>query len=182
MGYLNDRSHRRGTLTLILVLAVALSFLGVPWQGGVVHTGGGATFRELVGSLFSPDLSPKLLLVGLEAAWQTLVYAVVSISLALLIGLILGIPASGILGNHPLTRQLARALLGFLRAIHELVWAWLFVAAIGLSPADRPSPRSGPAEPDASSSWSMAICPPPSPIWSAIRCIAWNVPCGLHPF
>jgi phosphonate transport system permease protein len=28
----------------------------------------------------------------------------------------------------------ARVLLGFQRAIHELVWAWLFVAAIGLSP------------------------------------------------
>ncbi|HAQ05996.1 MAG TPA: phosphonate ABC transporter permease, partial [Bacillus bacterium] len=25
-------------------------------------------------------------------------------------------------------------LLGFMRAIHELVWAWLFVASIGLSP------------------------------------------------
>jgi phosphonate transport system permease protein len=28
-----------------------------------------------------------------------------------------------------------RALLGLLRAVHELVWAWLFVAAVGLSPA-----------------------------------------------
>ena len=27
-----------------------------------------------------------------------------------------------------------RLLLGFMRAIHELVWAWLFVAALGLSP------------------------------------------------
>ena len=27
-----------------------------------------------------------------------------------------------------------RGIIGFLRAIHELIWAWIFVAAIGLTP------------------------------------------------
>lgn len=49
-----------------------------------------------------------------------------------------GIIASGVLLRRPVLRGitvgLVRFLLGFFRAIHELVWALLFVTALGLSP------------------------------------------------
>jgi phosphonate transport system permease protein len=60
-------------------------------------------------------------------------------TIAVPVGLILGIIASGkIVDNHSLFRAYiiigSRLLLGAMRSIHELVWAVLFVAAIGLSP------------------------------------------------
>lgn len=126
--------HHRSRLTGMLFLAFAVSLMAIPWSQGVVHAGGGATLRELLRSFLAPDLSPELIRIGLQAAWQTLSYALASISIAVVIGLGLGIPASGVTGGHGMIRKAARGFLGFLRAIHELVWAWLFVAAIGLSP------------------------------------------------
>ena len=79
-------------------------------------------------------------LVGtaLAAAWQTAVYAVAGLTVALLIGIPLGVIASGTLARSRagMVTQVgvARGILAFFRAIHELVWALLFVAAIGLSP------------------------------------------------
>ena len=65
-------------------------------------------------------------------------YAVTGMTLALVIGLPLGALASGVVGGSSRSRTIiavwVRVVLAFLRAIHELVWAWLFVVAIGLSP------------------------------------------------
>ncbi len=126
--------HRRGILTILLFLAFFASLAAIPWSKNLIHAGGRATLNEVVRSFFNPDLSGKLLSVALEAAWQTLSYAVASIALALVIALIFGVLASGVLFKNRFLKSFFRGLLGFMRAIHELVWAWLFVAAIGLSP------------------------------------------------
>jgi hypothetical protein len=64
--------------------------------------------------------------------------ATTGVSLAIALALPAGILASGVLVRKPTLRFLSsgvvRAVLGVLRAIHELVWALLFMAAIGLSP------------------------------------------------
>ena len=85
-----------------------------------------------------PALGPEVLGQALAAAWQTLAYAVAGLTVALGIGLPLGVVASGTLTHSRLGKvcqvgAVRGALAGF-RAIHELVWALLFVAAIGLSP------------------------------------------------
>jgi phosphonate transport system permease protein len=75
--------------------------------------------------------------VGLLAGWQTLAYAVAGMTVAILIGFPLGAIASGTVLSSPLSTPMAvsaRLFLASIRAIHELVWAALFVAAIGLSP------------------------------------------------
>lgn len=65
-------------------------------------------------------------------------FAVAGITLAIAIGLPLGVLGSGVLQSPGARRfttiAAVRLVLGFLRSIHELVWAWLFVVAIGLSP------------------------------------------------
>ena len=65
-------------------------------------------------------------------------FAVAGLTLALLIGAPLGVLGSGVLMSGPASRRTVvvavRFVLGFLRSIHELVWAWLMIAAIGLSP------------------------------------------------
>ena len=128
----------RQLLTLILLAAFGWSLLNVDWGGGLIHTGGLRALGEFGGALFRPDLSPDTLAAAVRASWTTLAYAATGLSLALVIGFPLGVIGSGVLTRSPWLRRLniggTRAVLAFFRSIHELVWAWLFVAAIGLSP------------------------------------------------
>lgn len=126
--------HRRGILSLLLVFCFILSLSTIPWGADLVHAGGSSTLNALVRSFFDPDLTPRILRIGLAASWQTLSYAVASIALALIIALVFGVLSSGVLVKSRIVNGFFRGFLGFLRAIHELVWAWLFVAAIGLTP------------------------------------------------
>lgn len=65
-------------------------------------------------------------------------YAVAGMSLAILYAFVVGILASGVLTSSKTSKWVSkvffRGILGFTRSIHELIWAWLFVAAVGLSP------------------------------------------------
>jgi phosphonate transport system permease protein len=65
-------------------------------------------------------------------------YAVAGMSIALVIGIPLGIVASGTLIRNRLARYpivtVTRGFLAASRAVHEIVWAVLFVLALGLSP------------------------------------------------
>jgi len=93
---------------------------------------------EILKGLVSPSLSPDVLLLGLKASWLTLAYATAGMAFAFVYAFAAGVLASGILFNARISRIFSklffRGILGFTRSIHELVWAWLFVAAIGLSP------------------------------------------------
>jgi len=130
--------HKRSFLTTLLFIAFMWSLFSITWSKDLIHAGGKSTINQIIKAFFNPDFSPEILKIALVSSWITLVYAVVGISLALIIGLVLGILASGILGGQTrlnnIIKTFFRGLLGFMRAIHELVWAWLFVAAIGLSP------------------------------------------------
>ena len=125
-------------MTLILAGAVVLSLASVDWSGGLIHSGGGASAARILRGLVSPEASPGFLKLALEATWKTVAYAVAGITLAVAIGFPLGVAASGVLLRRSRARSasvaMARLLLAMLRSAHELVWAWLFVVAIGLSP------------------------------------------------
>ena len=127
----------RRLLSLVLIGAFVWSLSSVDWRGGIVHTGGGDALKDFPLALFPPELSPGFLKLGLIASWQTVVHAVAGITLAIIIGLPLGIIASGSLGKPGRVRMLVAAvmrfILAFMRSIHELIWAVLFVAAFGLS-------------------------------------------------
>ena len=127
----------RRLLSLLLAVALIWSLASVDWRGPIAHTGGAGTLREFFLALFPPELSPEFLRVGLMAAWQTVTFAVASLTLAVLIGLPLGILASGqVMGSSGHARLLAvsvRLFLAVTRSIHELVWAVLFVTAFGFS-------------------------------------------------
>lgn len=131
-------AENRGLLTLLLVAAFLWSLTAVDWTGSLGHTGGAGAARSLLQALFPPDLSPQFLRLALAATWPTLAYAVAGMTVAVVIGLPLGLLASGTLGGSRFLRLpvalASRFSLGGLRAIHELVWAVLFVAAFGLSP------------------------------------------------
>jgi phosphonate transport system permease protein len=98
--------------------------------------------------LFPPDLSPDFLRVVAAAIGRTIAIAIAGTTLSIIIGLPLGMLATGTLyrrgvllaGDPPGMGQLLlsgfsraiRALLGFLRAVPDLMWGLLFVVAVGL--------------------------------------------------
>lgn len=110
----------------------------VPWNDSLIHANGLEAMAEIGHAFLRPDLSTEILRIALAAAWRTVAYATAGVSLAVLLAFPIGVLASGVLARGRFGRSIVatvfRALLGALRAIHELVWAWLFVAAIGLSP------------------------------------------------
>lgn len=109
------------------------------WRGPILHGGGGSSALTYFLALFPPDLSPEFLAIALKASGRTVAYAVAGITVAVLIGFPLGVVASGRVFPSSTRFRLpvvaaTRLFLGGSRAIHELVWAVLFVSAIGLSP------------------------------------------------
>lgn len=143
---------RRSTILFALALVAVLSFLALGLQWGQLLPKGGGL--RIAGDFFSAalqpafhyedseflpaDVDPFLVKVGL-ALWRTLLYAVAAISLALVIGAVFGVLASegfwqGRRGGGVI-RVLVRWFMAVIRSVHELIWALLFLAAIGLSPA-----------------------------------------------
>ena len=137
----------RRLLTLLMVGAVILSITSIDWGGPVFHTGGAGVLGEFISALFPPELSPSFLGLALQATWQTLVFAVAGITVAILLGFPLGVIASGAVfgsgktAGPPITA--ARFFLAAVRSIHELVWALLFV----------PAPRTSSSSPRISANW-----------------------------
>jgi phosphonate transport system permease protein len=130
--------HRKFFLTMFLFAIFVWSLFSIKWNADLFHSGGIPTMLQIFKGLFHPDLAPNILLLGFESAWITMTYAIVGMALAIVYAFIVGILASGVLTSNHVTRICSkvffRGVLGFTRSIHELVWAWLFVAAVGLSP------------------------------------------------
>lgn len=130
--------HKKGILTLLLILVFIWSLFSVNWGPELLHPGGKITIIQVVESLFNPDFSPHILESAVIATWRTLAYALAGMTVAFVIAIVFGVLASGILAYNQTNRRILkttfRGVLGFMRAIHELIWAWLFVAAIGLTP------------------------------------------------
>lgn len=116
----------------------------------LLHSATYATLWHFFVDSLPPDVSPGFLLTVVEAAFLTLATAIASTALSILFAIPLGLLACSSLwrsghiatssGEGTLFRSLAllsvsvRAVLGFLRAVPDLVWALLFVAALGLGP------------------------------------------------
>lgn len=137
---MKQRFRNNRSLLIILTLSFAFfwSLTGIRWDRPLVHPDGISTLGQMLVSMLTPDLSPSLVFIGLKASWRTLVYGTCGMTLAVLIGFPLGVLASGnVVGKNYLKWSLTgifRPILGFMRSIHELVWAWLFVSAFGLTP------------------------------------------------
>jgi phosphonate transport system permease protein len=109
-----------------------------------------ATIWNFLAGSFPPDVSLNFLRTVLRAAMQTIATAVAGTVLSIILALPLGILATATLWNRGIlisaevgslahrtgavASRLSRALLGFLRAVPDLVWGLLFVAAVGLGP------------------------------------------------
>ncbi|MEH6905942.1 PhnE/PtxC family ABC transporter permease [Neobacillus drentensis] len=130
--------YNRLILSLLLIAVFVWSLFSIQWNSDLFHAGGIPTMLQILKGLIQPDLSAEVLIKGFESAWITLAYAVAGMFLALIYALVVGTLASGTLTSRRISRLTSkiffRGILGFTRSIHELIWAWLFVAAVGLSP------------------------------------------------
>lgn len=116
-----------------IVAAVVSSFAYLELDlASVIGNGGLAQMGEYAPRFLSPDLSSEHLRAVARGALETLAMSGLGTLLAMLLGLLLALPAAGRFG-WPL-QGAARLLLNALRAIPELVWAALTVLAAGLGP------------------------------------------------
>ena len=85
--------------------------------------------------LASPALEPAFLRKLLPAALETMAMSVVGTLLAVVVALLLALPASKVHpGDRALWRAPTRLLLNALRSVPELMWAALLLIAAGLGP------------------------------------------------
>lgn len=128
----------RKWLTVILIAAFGWSLASVKWDSGTLHTGGLSAVGEILGAAFTPQISGGVLKLGIIEAWTTVAYAVAGLTVALVLGAPIGVIASGVLARRRFISVInvgwARLVLAFFRSVHELVWAWIFIVAVGLSP------------------------------------------------
>jgi phosphonate transport system permease protein len=134
-------------LIVLVVLAICWQVDGIRlatiFQPATVHA-----LWILLRGLFPPDLSASFLLTVFRALVSTLATAIVATILSILIAVPLGAMATPIMWRRgiliaadnrnvitalrSLASRVVFALLGFLRAIPDLVWGLLFVTAVGL--------------------------------------------------
>ncbi|QSB16304.1 phosphonate ABC transporter, permease protein PhnE [Natronosporangium hydrolyticum] len=118
----------------LVVAVVAWSLVGTGVGFGSVIAGRDGAGRILAG-LFPPALDRPLLAQVGRASIETLQIAVAS----LVLGAVLAVPLAGLIaGNVAAPRWLAgaaRTTATVLRGVPDLLWALLFVAAVGLGPA-----------------------------------------------
>jgi phosphonate transport system permease protein len=139
-----------------LGLAAGIAAFVLSWQvigvnlGSIFSLQAASDAWRFLSGLFPPDFSPDFLGTVVKATGQTLATAIASTLLSIVIGLPLAVLASANLWRRGIlvegvkrsagmalmfsASRLARAALGFVRAVPDILWAILFVTMVGLGP------------------------------------------------
>src|ERR1700751_3223202 len=153
LGSLSARDPLLMTARILSVVA-ALALVAVCWRFAEVRPGlllrpaTAVAILHFLSGLFPPNLSADFLGTVFRALTQTIAIAVAATLLSISLALPLGILATTTLWNRgvlvaadvdrvaysvgAVASRLARGLLGFMRAVPDLVWALFFVAAVAL--------------------------------------------------
>jgi phosphonate transport system permease protein len=140
--------RRLGAVALIGAMVVASCAVTEVRLSALVDPESHARVRAFLRGLFPADLSPSFLTVVAWAALRTVAIAVVGTALAIAVAVPLAILGTAtlfrrgpLLEGEPRTlagallsaaSAAARGVLGFLRAVPDLVWALFFVVGVGL--------------------------------------------------
>lgn len=128
------RKPARMVVVAAIVVAISWSLVGTGiGLGSLIQGRAGAL--QMIAGLFPPDLDAALVSRVLSAAVETLQMSIA----ALVLGAVMGLPLAVLMAaNVQAPRWLAMVARGaatLLRSVHELLWALLFVATVGLGPA-----------------------------------------------
>tara|TARA_Y100001968_G_scaffold292692_1_gene298077 strand:+ start:4954 stop:6516 length:1563 start_codon:yes stop_codon:yes gene_type:complete len=126
------------TPTLITILPI-LAFLPVSKELiENAHLGGLTTFSKFVLAAFTPSIAPIVIKSSLHGLQVTVATALLSWTLSILLGTVLGIISSNTVwkafGNFSWASIFIRRLLFVPRAIHEVIWGLLLLQILGLTP------------------------------------------------
>ncbi len=156
-GHDTPRGKKRSFLLSILLIAgLCLYALGLGWADFLPTKYGFTILKEFSAAaltpalnynpdLYIPETAPPYWVKILSSLWLTLQYATCAICIALTIGVTLGFFCTkswwSSKNKHntyhiPLIviHRFARTIITFGRSIHELLWALLFITALGTSP------------------------------------------------
>jgi phosphonate transport system permease protein len=138
-----------GLVAGIAALVVSWRVVGVDIASVFSLQAASAAWKFLSG-LFPPDFSPEFLVTVLKATGQTFATAIAATALSIAFGLPLSVLASANLWRQGIlvegakrsagsaflfsASRFARAVLGFVRAVPDILWAILFVTMVGLGP------------------------------------------------
>lgn len=131
------RNYQHILMAIILIGSFVWSLTILPSEEELIHAGGLDLIKRLFLSIFEMEITKESILTCINALILTLVYASAAMGLSIIIGLVFGLLSSNLIFNGRVGRWIKvffRGFIGLLRGIHELIWAWLFVAAIGLTP------------------------------------------------
>lgn len=138
-----------------IIIIICLNQLGLEWKDFIPNENGYKVIKRFALAALSPatdyqstgipDSAPPYYHKIIGSLWRTLQYATCAMSIAILIGITLGFfcskswwpPARHSRSLHILHRlihRIARTIITFGRSIHELLWALLFITALGTSP------------------------------------------------
>ncbi|MGA6162568.1 phosphonate ABC transporter, permease protein PhnE [Amycolatopsis magusensis] len=134
------RKPKRGRVAVVgtVVTAVVIAAHVVAWGATEVSFGalvdGWRGMAGFLGEAFPPDLSWTVLGPSLDAALVTLSIGLLGTTLSVPLSLVLALLAARGTAPARWVYQVARAVLSFLRAVPDVVFALVFVTAVGLGP------------------------------------------------
>ncbi|WLQ05821.1 phosphonate ABC transporter, permease protein PhnE [Arthrobacter oryzae] len=121
-------------VTAVVVVLHLFAFEGTGFQPGLLVDGwkGMAAF---VGDAFPPDLDwERTVKPGLDATLVTLWIGLLGTTMSVPFALLLAVLAADTTTPHRMIYQAARSVLSFFRAVPDIVFALIFVTAVGLGP------------------------------------------------
>ncbi|NUT43569.1 MAG: phosphonate ABC transporter, permease protein PhnE [Thermoactinospora sp.] len=122
-----------GTVTVVLVAVHVLAWQATEFSPAALVQGW-AGMADFLGQALPPDLSGDVLGAAVEAALVTLYIGLLGTTLSVPSALVLAVLAARTTTSGGWVYQAARTVLSFLRAVPDVVFALVFVTAVGLGP------------------------------------------------
>lgn len=133
-----DRSQgrRAATWSIAILVLVALHWVAFEVTEFKVEKllGGASGMMRFISEAFPPDLSAEVLTKGLEGALTTLWIGLLGTTVSVPLALVLAIFGARTTTPNGFVYQIARGILSFFRAVPDIVFALIFVTAVGLGP------------------------------------------------
>lgn len=129
-------AYRAGSwavIATVLVVLHLLAFRATDFRPEALVTGARG-MANFLGEAFPPDLSPDILQKGIEGALVTLWIGLLGTTVSVPFALLLAVLGARTTTPHPIVYQAARGILSFFRAVPDIVFALIFVTAVGLGP------------------------------------------------
>ncbi|WP_024357351.1 phosphonate ABC transporter, permease protein PhnE [Leucobacter chironomi] len=128
--------YRAGSWTAIIVVLVVLhllAFSATDFHPAKLVTGAQGMVNFLAEAI-PPDLSGEVLQKGLEGALTTLWIGLLGTTISVPFALLLAVLGARTTAPNAFVYQIARGILSFFRAVPDIVFALIFVTAVGLGP------------------------------------------------